>query len=341
MEPVALLGIDLGKHTFHVHAQSKAGHQLWRKKLNRAQLIQTVANTPICRVVMESCAGAHFLARKFAQFGHDVRLIAPQYVKPFVKGNKNDFVDAEAICEAASRPTMRFAPAKNEHQQTVSALHRTREMLIRNRGSAHNQIHAYLVEFGIAISRGPAAIRKLPAVLEANALPPRLIVLLEQLRDHVLYLNEQIQMIERALKALLAEDEAAQRLLTIPGIGPITASVLSTQAGDAKQYRTSREFAASLGLVPRQYSTGGKSTLLGISKRGDKHLRTLLVQCARSIMMHIDKRTDAMALWVRQLLQRRHSSVVACALASKLARIAWAVLCSKTAYVPHPQRVVQ
>ncbi|SFJ78377.1 Transposase [Paraburkholderia megapolitana] len=268
METVTLLGIDLGKHSFHVHAQSRTGHQVWRKKLNRSQLIETVANTPICRIVMESCSGAHFLARKFAQFGHDVRLIAPQYVKPFVKGNKNDFVDAEAICEAASRPAMRFAAARNEHQQTMSALHRTRDLLIRNRGSAHNQIHAYLVEFGIAISKGPAAIRKLPAVLEANELPPRLVALLEQLRNHIIYLNEQIQTIECELKALLSEDEAAQRLLTIPGIGPITASVLATQAGNVRQCRTSRDFAASLGLVPRQYSTGGKSTLLGISNAG-------------------------------------------------------------------------
>lgn len=338
MESIALLGIDLGKHTFHVHAQSKDGHQVWRKKFSRTQLIETLANTPSCRVVMESCAGAHFLARKCMELGHDARLIAPQYVKPFVKGNKNDFVDAEAICEAASRPAMRFAAVKNEHQQTLSALHRTRDLLIRNRGSAHNQIHAYLVEFGIAISKGPAAIRKLPAVLEANNLPPRLVILIEQLRDHVNYLSAEIATIERELKQVLLEDEVAQCLLTIPGIGPITASVLVTQAGDAKQFRTSRDFAASLGLVPRQYSTGGKITLLGISKRGDKHLRTLLVQGSRSIMMHIDRRTDAIGIWVRQLLERRNSSVVACALANKLARIAWAIMNNKTVYVSHPCR---
>lgn len=338
MENIALLGIDLGKHIFHVHAQDKAGHQLWRRKLNRKQLVELVANTPACRIVMESCSGAHHFARRFLQFGHDVKLIAPQYVKPFVKGNKNDFVDAEAICEAASRPAMRFAAVRNEQQQTISALHRTRDMLIRSRGSAHNQIHAYLVEFGVAISTGPAAIRKLPAVLEANDLPPRLVALLEQLRDYVFHLNEQIAVIERELNGLMKEDDVAQRLLTVPGIGPITASVLASQAGHARQYRTSRDFAASLGLVPRQYSTGGKTTLLGISKRGDKHLRTLLVQCARSIMMHIHKRSDAMAIWVRQLLERRHSSIVACALAAKLARIAWAVLNGNSAYVPHPQR---
>jgi transposase len=281
---------------------------------------------------MEACAGAHHMARQFAGHGHEVKLISPQFVRPFVKSNKNDFVDAEAICEAASRPSMRFVTPKTEAQQTLSALHRVRESLVRDRTKTSNQIHAFLLEFGISLPTGHAAIRRLPTILAEQRLPPRLVQVLARLHSHFKYLDEQVAEIEKELTSQLADDDLGQRLMTVPGIGPITASVLASEVGDGKQYRCSRDFAAALGLVPRQYSTGGRNNLLGISKRGDKNLRRLLVQCARSYMQQLERQTGPLACWVRAVLMRRHSNVVACALANKLARIVWAIAAHHTSF---------
>jgi transposase len=332
MDTISLIGIDLGKHCFHLHAQSALGRMVWRKKLTRSQMCTLLANLPRCTVVMEACAGAHWLARRIETLGHEARLVSPQFVKPFLLGNKNDFADAQAIAEAASRPSMRFVSPHNETQQILSALHRVRETLVRDRTSTVNQIHAFLLEFGVSLPTGMAVIRRLPFVLAEHELPPRLVALLERLQTHFKYLDEQVTEIERELMRQLREDERSQRLLEIPGIGPITASVLATELGDARQFASARQFAASIGLVPRQYSTGGKPTLLGISKRGDKNLRRLLVQGARAVMQQVERRTDRLGIWVRTLLGRRHSSVVACALANKLARIAWAILAKGTHY---------
>ena len=334
MSDATLIGIDLGKHSFHLHGQDPQGRMLWRKKTSRSQLLTWLANHPAATIAMEACAGAHWLARRLQSFGHQVKLISPHYVKPFVQGNKNDFADAQAICEAASRPSMRCVGVRSAHQQTISALHRVREALVRDRTATVNQIHAFLLEFGFSLAKGRGVLKRLPAVLAEHEadLPPRLRGLLERLRSHVAYLESQIDELERDLAQQLAEDERAQRLLEIPGIGPLTASALAVELGDAQQFANARQFAASLGLVPRQYSTGGKPTLLGISKRGDRNLRRLLVQCARAVMMRVERRTDALGAWCRQLLARRHSNVVACALANKLARIAWAILARGTRY---------
>ncbi|HWK70659.1 MAG TPA: IS110 family transposase [Burkholderiaceae bacterium] len=334
MSDVTLIGIDLGKHSFHLHGQDKAGRMVFRKKLTRSQMFTQLSNFPSCTVVMEACAGAHWVARRVAALGHQAKLISPQFVKPFVQSNKNDFADAQAICEAASRPSMRFVSPRTEAQQTISALHRVREALVRDRTATINQIHGFLLEFGVSLPKGPAIIKRLPAVLVEHeaTLPPRLIGIVERLRAHFKYLSEQMVELERELTQQLSEDDMSSRLLEIPGVGPITASVLATELGDAKQYANARQFAASVGLVPRQYSTGGKPTLLGISKRGDKNLRRLLVQCARVIMLRIEQRHDALGAWVRTMLTRRHSNVVACALANKLARIAWAILAKGTHY---------
>lgn len=272
MQNVALIGIDLGKHSFHVHCQDKSGNPLLRKKFTRTKLIEFLAGCSSATVVMEACAGAHFMARRIADLGHVTKLISPQFVRPFVKSNKNDFVDAEAICEAASRPSMRFVQPRTEAQQAMRALHRVRESLVRDKVKTTNQMHAFLLEFGISMPIGTAVIRRLSEVLVENTLPPYLERLLIRLHAHYLYLVEQITEIEAALEQELSRDETGQRLLTIPCIGSITASVLSFQLGDGKQYVCSRDFAASTGLVPRQYSTGGRTTLLGISKRGDKNL---------------------------------------------------------------------
>ncbi|GCB06486.1 IS110 family transposase [Ralstonia sp. SET104] len=332
MQNVTLVGIDLGKHSFHLHGQDQHGKAVFRKKVSRKQLIEFFATLRACTVVMEACAGAHHMARKLAAFGHQVKLISPQFVRPFVKGNKNDFVDAEAICEAASRPSMRFVSPKTESQQTLSALHRVRESLIRDRTKTVNQIHGFLLEFGISLPTGQAVIKRLPSVLAEHPLPPRLVGILDRLHAHFKYLSEQVDEIDREMGRQLAEDDLGQRLLSIPGVGPITASVLATEMGDGKQYSCGRDFAASIGLVPRQYSTGGRANLLGISKRGDKNIRRLLVQCARSYMQRLERQTGRLADWVRAMLMRRHSNVVACALANKLARTAWALAAHHTTF---------
>ncbi len=325
MQDIKLIGIDLGKHSFHLHGQDRHGKVLLRKKMNRKQMIEFLAVCTPCRVVMEACAGSHYLARHLMTFGHEVKLISPQFVRPFVKSNKNDFIDAEAICEAASRPSMRFVTPKSEAQQCLSALHRVRESLVRDRVKTSNQIHGFLLEFGISLPIGRAVLKRLPSVLAEHRLPARLVLLLERLHAHYKYLDEQISEIEKDLFRQLAEDDLGQRMMTIPGVGPITASVLTSEIGDGKQYGCGRDFAASVGLVPRQYSTGGRAHLLGISKRGDKNLRRLLVQCARAYMQRLAKQSGRLADWVRNMLLRRHSNVVACALANKFARIAWAI----------------
>ncbi|MFS3860404.1 IS110 family transposase [Proteus mirabilis] len=332
MNPIAIIGIDLGKNAFHIHCQDKSGNALLHKKLTRNKLLEYLSVCKPTTVVMEACSGAHFMARRITNLGHEAKLISPQFVRPFVKSNKNDFVDAEAICEAASRPSMRFVQPRTEAQQAMRALHRVRESLIRDKVKTTNQMHAFLLEFGISMPKGIAVIKRLSVVLAENDIPPYLAQLLIRLQAHYLYLIEQITDIENELNQALSLDDAGQRLLTIPGIGPITASVLSSQLGDGKQYAKSRDFAASTGLVPRQYSTGGKNTLLGISKRGDKNIRRLLVQCARVYIQRIEYQTGRLANWVKVQLSKKHSCIVACALANKLARIAWALTTQKTVF---------
>lgn len=332
MQNVALIGIDLGKHSFHIHCQDKSGNALLRKKFTRTKLMQFLVTCPSSVVVMEACAGAHFMARRISDIGHDVKLISPQFVRPFVKSNKNDFIDAEAICEAASRPSMRFVQPRTETQQAMRALHRVRESLIRDKVKTTNQIHGFLLEFGISLPTGDAVIKRLSLVLAEHEIPEYLSRLLMKLHAHYLYLIEQITELESELNQSIKADATAQRIMTIPGVGPITASLLSSQLGDGKQFSCSRDFAASTGLVPRQYSTGGKSTLLGISKRGNKNLRRLLVQCARSFMMRLEHQQGRLAEWVRKQLDNKHSNIVACALANKLARIAWAITALQKEY---------
>lgn len=332
MQNVALIGIDLGKHSFHIHCQDKSGNALLRKKFTRTKLMQFLATCPSSVVVMEACAGAHFMARRISDIGHEAKLISPQFVRPFVKSNKNDFIDAEAICEAASRPSMRFVQPRTETQQAMRALHRVRESLIRDKVKTTNQIHGFLLEFGISLPTGDAAIKRLSLVLAEHEVPEYLSRLLMKLHAHYLYLIEQITELESELNQSIKADATAQRIMTIPGVGPMTASLLSSLLGDGKQFSCSRDFAASTGLVPRQYSTGGKSTLLGISKRGNKNLRRLLVQCARSFMMRLEHQQGRLAEWVRKQLDNKHSNIVACALANKLARIARAITALQKEY---------
>lgn len=339
MANATLIGIDLGKHCFFLHAQDAHGHELWRRKVNRKQLYMLLARTTPCVIAMEACAGAHWLARKCESFGHQQRLIAPQFVRPFVRANKTDFADAQAICEAASRPSMRFVALKTPAQQILLALHRMREALVAERTATSNRIHGFLLEFGVSLPVGRLAITRLPALLDDPArdpLPAPMVIILLRLHQRYMQLHLEIEELDAQIRRQVLEDDAGQRLLTIPGIGPITASSVLAMAGDARSFRCGRDFAASLGLVPRQHSTGGRPNLLGISKRGDRYLRCLLVQGARAVMRFVQRRTDALGHWVQALLQRRHSNVVACALANTMARIVWAILARGGEYQPHP-----
>lgn len=284
---------------------------------------------------MGACAGAHFVARQLMTMGHQAKVISPQFVRPFVKINKSDFLmlrrsvkphrSVDAICYVQDRA-----------QQTLSVLHRMRESLVRDRTKTANQMHGFLLEFGISLPRGPAIMKRLFSGLAEHELPVRLTVLLQRLHDHFVYLDEQIKKLDKALAGQLADDDLGSRLLGVPCVGPITASLLAVEVGDGQQYRCSRDFAASVGLMPRQYSTGGKANLLGISKRGGKNLRRLLVQCARVYLQRLEHQKGTLADWVRSLLMRRHSNMVACALANKLARIAWAIAAHHTGFEARP-----
>ncbi|HAZ8101048.1 Transposase [Proteus vulgaris] len=315
MENIALIGIDLGKNSFHIHCQDRRGKAVYRKKFTRPKLIEFLATCPATTIAMEACGGSHFMARKLEELGHSPKLISPQFVRPFVKSNKNDFVDAEAICEAASRPSMRFVQPRTESQQAMRALHRVRESLVQDKVKTTNQMHAFLLEFGISVPRGAAVISRLSTILEDNSLPLYLSQLLLKLQQHYHYLVEQIKDLESQLKRKLDEDEVGQRLLSIPCVGTLTASTISTEIGDG-----------------RQYSTGGRTTLLGISKRGNKKIRTLLVQCARVFIQKLEHQSGKLADWVRELLCRKSNFVVTCALANKLARIAWALTARQQTY---------
>ena len=247
MENIALIGIDLGKNSFHIHCQDRRGKAVYRKKFTRPKLIEFLATCPATTIAMEACGGSHFMARKLEELGHSPKLISPQFVRPFVKSNKNDFVDAEAICEAASRPSMRFVQPRTESQQAMRALHRVRESLVQDKVKTTNQMHAFLLEFGISVPRGAAVISRLSTILEDGSLPLYLSQLLLKLQQHYHYLVEQIKDLESQLKPKLDEDEVGKRLLSITCVGTLTANTISTEIGDGKQYASSRDFAAATG----------------------------------------------------------------------------------------------
>ena len=281
------IGIDLAKTVFQIHAVNKHGKVTVRKQLRRDQMAAFFANLPSCLIGMEACGSAHHWARKLQGLGHTVKLMAPQFVKPYVKSNKNDAADAEAICEAVTRPTMRFVPVKNIEQQAVLSLHRVRQGFVKARTAQANQIRGLLGEYGLVIPKGIAYIaERVPTLIEdaSNELPGSFRLLIDRLLKHLKVLHAQVDEIEAQIKTWHRESEASKRLERIPGIGPLTASALVASVGDAKNFDNGRQFAAWLGLVPRQHSSGGKPTLLGMSKRGDAYLRTLLIHGARAVI---------------------------------------------------------
>ena len=329
------IGIDLAKNVFQVYGVDARGNAIVRKQLKRAQVLPFFGNLVACRIGMEACGSAHYWARKLERLGHSVKLMAPQFVKPYVKTNKNDAADAEAICEAVTRPNMRFVPIKNGEQQAVLALHRARQGFVTARTAQANQIRGLLGEYGIVMPQGLSHISKrLPEILEdgENDLPGVFRQLLRRLGDHLRDLHRQVGELELQIQVWHRQHDASRRLAQIPGIGPLTASALVASIGDAKSFANGRQLAAWLGLVPRQHSSGGKSVLLGISKRGDSYLRMLLVHGARAVIRVAENKPGYAGSWLARLIGRRHPNIAAVALANKNARIVWALLKHDTDY---------
>ena len=333
---ITTIGLDLAKNVFQVHGVNERGKAVLRKQLKRDQVAPFFANLPSCLIGIEACASAHHWARKLQALGHTVRLMAPQFVKPYVKSNKNDAADAEAICEAVSRPSMRFVPVKNVEQQSVLSLHRVRQGFVKARTAQANQIRGLLGEYGLVVPQGIAYIaQRVPSLIEDanNELPGSFRRLIQRLLDHLKALQQQVDEIETQIKAWHRANEASQRLEKVPGIGPLTATVLVASVGDARNFENGRQFAAWLGVVPRQHSSGGKPTLLGMSKRGDAYLRTMLIHGARSVIYRATQRADADS-WLVKLTTRRNKNVAAVALANKTARTVWALLAHGRQFKP-------
>jgi len=326
---ITTVGFDLAKHVFQVHGVDERGHAVVKRKLRRAQVAAFFAGLPPCLVGMEACGSSHYWARKLQEFGHTVRLIAPQFVRPYVKSNKTDAADAAAICEAVGRAEMRFVPIKCIESQALLALHRARQGFIRARVAQTNQIRGFLAEFGIIIPQGPWNIEpRMGGILEdaENGLPGTLRELLLQLAAHIRYLHDQEKVLDGQIKRWHEGNEASSRIAQIPGIGPLTASALVASIGDVSAFRNGRQLAAWLGLVPRQHSSGGKPHLLGISKRGDMYLRTLLTHGARAVIARAAQKPGYSQSWLGRLLARRHTNIAVCALANHNARVVWALL---------------
>ena len=330
------IGIDLGKTLFHLVGVDSVGNVVVRKRCSRTQLLAYTANVRVQRIGMEACGGAHFLGRALREQGHDVRLMPAQYVTPYVKTNKNDYIDAEAVAEAVQRPTMRFVPIKTEEQLDLQAVHRVRERWVTRRTAVVNQVRGLLLERGLTLPKGRSHVdQTLPDILEDGSLPlsDSFRVLLAQLKIELDQLSARIEQMDAVIRQTATENEVCQRLTAIPGIGPVTATALIAAIGNGSGFRRGRDLAAWVGMVPREYSTGGKK-LLGISKRGNGYLRRLFVQGARVVMQYRTKQAPGLSCWLGQLMARTHQNVAVVALANKLLRMAWAVLCKNEVYKP-------
>lgn len=335
MNKITTIGLDLAKNVFHIVCCDAHGKVIHKKMLKRAQVLIHFSNLEQCLVGMEACASAHYWARELKAIGHEVKLIPPQYVKPFVRGNKNDYNDALAIAEAVTRPQMRFVSVKTTEQQDIQALHRLRERRIQDRTALCNQLRGLLAEYGLILPVGINVLRRrLPELLEdgENKLSHFFRRLLAQSYQQFQQLDEQIEAYTQEIKRYNQQNEACQRLQTVPGYGDIVASAFFSMVGNGEAYRRGRDVSAALGLVPRQHSSGGKEQLLGISKRGDRYLRSLLVHGARSVVIQAANKDDRLSRWVNKLRAERGFNKAVVALANKLARIGWVVLARNTVY---------
>lgn len=322
-------GIDIGKKVFHVVAMDQSGAPIQRAKFSRETLLEFFTAAPAARIGMEACAGSQWLAGKLIELGHDAKIIPARFVKPYVKSNKTDTIDAEAIAEAVTRPTMRFVQVRSAEQVDLQALHRIRDRLIRNRTGLMNQARAFCIEYGLAMRKGAggfhADIRRHLANTE-NDLSQAMRALLSDLLDDLAHLERPIAQLTREIEAVAHQDETVRRLLSVPGIGPLGATALVAAAGDGKQFKKSRDMAAWLGLVPAQHSTGGNQILLSISKRGNGYVRRLIIHGTRSCLLHLDREAHAIGRWLTSLEERTHRNKAVVALANKIVRIAWAIL---------------
>jgi transposase len=328
MSEVSTIGLDLAKNVFQAHGANASGVAVFRKKLRRNQVLTFLATQPSCTVAMEACASSHYWAREISKLGHAVRLIAPAYVKPFVKRQKNDAADAEAICEASQRPTMRFVAVKSADKQAAAIVFRARDLLVRQRTQVINAIRGHLAEFGMVVAQGPFHVCKLVAAIEddRSAIPetarPILRLLVEQLRS----LDERVALLDREIAQRAREDAESKRLMTIPGIGPITATALAALAPSAQTFKKGRDFAAWLGLTPLQHSTGGKQKLGETSRMGERTLRRLLIIGASATVRWAMRKGKSTDPWLMRILDRKPPMLVIVALANKTARIVWAMM---------------
>lgn len=330
------LGIDLAKNVYQVHGVDDSEQVRIRKSFSRSQLRRFLADLEPALIGMEACGGAHHWGRELTAMGHDVKLIPPQFVKPYVKRHKNDAVDAEAICEAVSRPTMRFVAIKSVDQQAMQLVHRVRSRIVKARTALVNELRGMLAEFGIVIgAMGVSAVRRaIPALLEDadNGLTHAMRELLDSLYHELTAMDDRLDKMNQQLTAHAKTDKRVARLQQLPGVGPVTASAIVAAVGDASQFKKARDFAAWLGIVPDQHSSGGKNKLGSISKRGDKYLRSLLIHGARSCIKVIAGKTDRRSIWIADVLQRRNKNIATVALANKHARIIWAMLARNEDY---------
>ncbi|MBI2791204.1 MAG: IS110 family transposase [Gammaproteobacteria bacterium] len=334
MKNITVLGIDLAKNVFQLHGADSKGKRVLSKRLSREKLIEFTTKLSPCTIAIEACTGAHYWARMFKALGHEVRMISPQFVKPYVKSNKNDRNDAAAIAEAATRPEMKFVPIKQVEQQDILAFHRARELVVKQRTAQANQIRVLLAEYGVIIPKGIRNLSKLRIILEDNKqkLTPVAEQLFVQLHEQFKIYNAQVEKYEQLIETLAKKNHMCQELMKIDGVGPMVASAAVATIGDANVFKNGREVSAWLGLVPKQYSSGNTIRLGKISKRGDQYMRKLLVLGARNAVRVCEKKKDALNIWVADKLQRCGLNKAAVALANKNARIIWAILATGECY---------
>ena len=335
MSEVSTIGLDIAKNVFHAHGVDERGRALFSRKISRTKLLDFFAGQPRCVVALEACGGAHHWARELRDMGHDVRLIPPAYVKPFVKRHKNDAIDAEAICEAAQRPNMRFVAIKEEEQQASGMIFRTRDLLVRQRTQLINAIRGHLTEYGWVAPKGPSHVAMLGDLLEdemAASVPEAARAMFRLMLGLLEELDGKIRDLDKDIARRAREDAVARRLMTIPGVGPITATAITALAPPAESFAKGRDFAAWLGLAPLQRSTGGKQKLGAISKMGERTLRRLLIIGSSAVVLQASKRGAPKGSWLEQMLGRKPRMLVTVALANKTARIVWALLTKEEDY---------
>ncbi len=341
MKNITVLGIDLAKNVFQLHGTDQKGRCVLKKRLGREALIEYMAQLPKCLVGIEACGGAHYWARTFQAMGHQVKMMAPQFVKPYVRSNKNDSNDAAGINESVTRPTMKFVPIKRIEQQDVLLMHRCRQLLIKQRTALSNQIRGLLAEYGVVIPQGISQIKMLCEILDGNKdkLTSRAVCVFSRLHEQFKALDGEISIYDKEIELHANEDAQCKEIQKLKGIGPITASAIVATIGDPNVFKNGREVSAWLGLVPTQHSSGNKTRMGGISKRGDCYARTLLIHGGRSVVNVCEKKTDKLSLWVADKKHRCGYNKAAVALANKNVRIIWAMLVTGEAYRPQQEPV--